>query len=278
MPKDPQYRVDRDGTVSRLVEGLCFHCGYFVQFKNQAEMARRQLAGDWEGDGRSGWAKWEEFLLAYCSRPSCDATVVRRVYDQQWEGSETYVVRECIEVLYPTRKSSRRALATAIPEAIRKKYDEAAAIEFLSPTCAGFMAGRLVEQAIRHRLVNAGLSKRKVRKTALEALIDEFLKRVEGSAELREMLLVVRGFRNVAAHAPQPEDAELVDITQDEATYLLDAAEELLDFAYTRPAKIAAMQERLKNKEAPKPAAPAVVIEDVPIPPKPFSPDDDVPF
>jgi hypothetical protein len=136
-----------------------------------------------------------------------------------------------------------------VPPALRAKYDEAAAIEFLSPTGASFLAGRLVDQALRHRLRLDGKSKREIRKAGMADLIHEFIDAGHGTDDLHEALRVLQGFRNYAAHPPQPEDTAALDITQEEATFLLSACREILDFVYGRPARIAAMKARLAEKK-----------------------------
>jgi len=191
---------------------------------------------------------------------------------------------DSFEIVYPHPRSGRKPLPEEVPQALREKYDEAAAIEFLSATGASFLAGRLVDQALRHRLRLDGKSKRSIRKTGMADLIQAFIDAGHGTEDLHEALRVLQGFRNFAAHPPQPEDAAVLDITQEEATFLLSACREVLDFVYGRPARIAAMKERLADKKrgeaaglkptSTQPAQPAEVsaTEDFQVT------DDDVPF
>jgi len=110
------------------------------------------------------------------------------------------------------------------------------------------LAGRLVDQALRHRLRLDGKSKGRIRKASMADLIQSFITAGHGTDDIHEALTVLQGFRNFAAHPPQPEDVQALDITQAEATFLLDACREILDFVYGRPARLAAMKASLAEK------------------------------
>jgi hypothetical protein len=275
------FAVKEDRGADVLAEGLCGHCQAFCVFKQmKASNVVRVLSDDWEEDEPR--TATEEFLFGICPRPSCgQATVVRRTrINVTYRGDPQEGPPDSLEVIFPRVRSARSLPSDEVPVELRKRYEEAASIEFLSPTSAGFMAARMVDQAIRHRLFVMKRSQRSVRKSTLADLIGTYVEIEKGNPELREMLTVVKDFRNLAAHPPFVDLSAESEIDQREASFLLDCCLELLEFAYARPARVRAMTERLKSR-LPTRATPSS-IKLAPAPAEdaanPIAGDDEVPF
>jgi len=233
-----------------LSEGLCGHCLSYCVFKQlKPPGVTRALFEGWADDDEHRIVT-EEFLFGVCPRPTCrQATVVRRVWTSvTWHGDPREGPPSTLEVIFPRARSARALPSEEVPKELRKRYEEAASIEFLSPTSAAFMAGRLVDQAIRHRMVAMKRSLRRVRKSTLADLITTFVEAEKGNPDLREMLTTIKNFRNFVAHPPFADLSLESEIDQAEASFLLDCCLELLEFVYARPAKIRAMTERLRSK------------------------------
>jgi len=111
----------------------------------------------------------------------------------------------------------------------------------------GFLASRLLEQALRHRLLKdaSGVQseKTKLRRMPLKDLIERFVEAGHATGDIHELVELLGGFRNFAAHPPQPKDVDSLDIDQAQASFLLNAAAHLLDHIYVRPARLAQMKE-----------------------------------
>lgn len=274
------FAVTDDRGAQILSEGLCGHCQAYCVFKQiKASNLARVLSDDWADDEHR--TVTEEFLFGICPRPTCgQATVVRRTKtDVTWRGDHQDGPPSFLEVVYPRPRSARSLPSEGVPKEFRKRYEEAASIEFLSPTSAGFMAARMVDQAIRHRLVTMKLSRRTVRKSTLADLIDVFVDAEKGNPELREMLTAVKDFRNFVAHPPFADLSLESEIDQTEASFLLDCCLELIEFVYARPARVKAMTERLKSKRSSNTAPSVLKLAPAPAVDSEFTPsDDDVPF
>jgi hypothetical protein len=237
-----------------LDEGLCHHCGMAVQFRASSPAFIRVQSTISEGDELYR-TNHEDFFVGICTRRTCCRTTVVRRYSFEQHHRGDSVGYELVEqeIVYPRRKSAREALPPEVPETLRKTFDEASAIEYESATACGFLAGRLLEQALRDRLLKdadgSAATKRELRKTGMAGLIQRFVDAGHATGDTHELIVLLQGFRNFAAHPPQPEDAEDLDIDGPQASFLLNAARELLAHIYVRPARIAEMKAQLEQKK-----------------------------
>lgn len=238
--KQPEIRVEGGSEDRRLVEGKCAHCGAFVSFKDPDEGSSLKfthvLADE---DERFAEYRYHYFIMGICTRPSCQQPTILYSVESEWSSNWQRSV-EHQELVHP-KESLRPLLPAEVPAAYRAAYAEAAKIEFLSPTGAAFLAGRVLEQALRNRLNKS---------TPLVKLIDELLERESLSAEMHELMHDLREFRNIASHPGTATDGSVITVDQEEASYTLDVLAELLDYLYVRPIRQREMRDRHKRKKA----------------------------
>lgn len=286
-----EFRLNQGvGGALALGEGNCLHCNTFVTFKAPARSSITYYEDENHDDGHS-WSKTHIFVVGYCPRPSCrKPTVVRQlVAESHWRGNpeSEQIVEEGI--VYPVVPSSRE-LPDGVPDALKRMYDEAAAIEYLSPNATGFLAGRILEQALRDRVAaqrpSVASGSTPDRRRRLVDLIGEFAEQEPLTQEFHQNMELLREFRNIAAHPDRDESGDWVSIDQAEATFLLDVAADILDFVYVRPGRQRAMRIRLESKKQGPPAGPTPRPKGLPtvvpgvdeLPDDSAISDDDIPF
>ena len=264
----------------RLGDGYCGHCDRAVAFKDPgtgpSSWSFEVVLPD-EDPEQEDWLEEHRFIIGVCPRPSCSgATLVHDVWTRRASGyGETHLDKR--EVIHPLA-SDRSPLSDEVPEALRRLYQEAGRIEYLSPNGAAFLGRRLLEQVLRDALATTG---------RLANLIDSFLSSEALPGKLDELMHDVRQFGNIAAHPGRTGDGEWIEVDQDEATYVLDVVSELLDHVYVRPKRRQAMRERwqakrrgelpegdVKHRVQIEPAPDAVRADG----PSIVEPDDDLPF
>ncbi len=275
--------ADRDhaiigwGDHRRLRDGICGHCSRAVAFTEPHAGAclsfRQELRTE---DDEDTEFRTHFFIMGLCPHPHChEATIVYRV--EQIFGRDSYALLRQ-ETIFP-RSSPRPPLPAEVPADLAAIYREAASIEDRSPTGAAFLAGRILEQTLRHTLKKA--------KGPLVGLIDRFLEQPHVPEGLTKLMHDVRELRNIAGHPAQGEDGAWIIVDQVEAAYVLDVVAELLDFVYVRPHRQSKMRARIQAKKEgkalPVPAgAPVVERADPPKPAPaatPFDADNDsLPF
>ncbi len=259
---DQEFNLDGWGNDKTLVEGTCGHCHHSVAFKRPKQtqsfcISERIPLAD-------GTVKLDHFIVAgICPRPSCrKATIIYRLEKSMDsdDPADRYSQPDLAEqhIIFP-KTSLRSPLAQEIPESLRTQYVEAASIEYLSPNGSAFLAGRILEQALRHHL-----NKTRKKRAKLAPLIDEFLRKAEASGDLHALMTDIREFRNIAGHATQDEAGDWASVDQIEASYTLDVLAELLEYIYVRPQRQKCMRERWQNKKKghsiPQSTGPAFVV------------------
>jgi hypothetical protein len=277
--KQAELRIDGGPNNRRLVEGLCGHCKAFVQFKDPDEGASLKFTHEIpDEDERTVDYRHHYFIMGVCTRPSCQQPTILYVVESEWSGNwERSVLHR--EMIFP-KESLRPILPNEVPEQFRRAYAEAGAIEFASPTGAAFLAGRILEQALRGKLDS---------KSNLVKLIDALMERENLPSEMHQLMHDLRAFRNIAGHPASTADGSVIAVDQEEASYTLDILAELLDYLYVRPARRLAMRERHQKKKAgemPPGMSGLPTVESVgpppvqrPLGPSPFdADDDDLPF
>lgn len=275
---DQEFTIRQEGWSGpwRLGDGYCGHCNRSVAFK----------AGGHEGSSWSfqtvlpdaeeevEWIEEHRFIIGVCPRPNCSrATIVHEIWSGLASGRMEPTL-EKREIIYPLA-SVRAPVEPEVPEDLRGLFEEVARIEFLSPNGSAFLGRRILEQVLR---TSVGGGER------LAGLIDQFLERNPLPGHLAELMHDVRQFGNIAAHPARSEHGTWIQVDQEEASYVLDVVNELLDYVYVRPERQMAMRERWRAKRRGEaPARAGIRVEVEPEPPaqsqrSPFAEDDELPF
>lgn len=162
--------------------------------------------------------------------PACRSPLValrRGTYVWREDGNELETVdEECL--LYPPLTG--RLLGTDIPNGLREEFHEASAVLNASPRSSAALSRRLLQRILREVF--------SIRERDLAHEIDAFLGIVDMPGYLKETVDAVRAIGNYAAHPEVYTDTRLiVDVTKDEAQWLLEVIEALLEFRFTERAR-----------------------------------------
>lgn len=255
VTKELSFDFQLWGHERRLKAGMCHHCNRGVGF----------VPID---DGASGFSvklqdpeSYDEyqhvFLAGRCPMPDCQRATI--LYVEHFRPSFGDSQIERTEVIFP-RSTGREPLPDEVPDHLRRLYNEAGRVESLSPNSVGFLARRILEQALRDKTGE--------HKKMLATLLKDFEGEFDGvSSDLTE---IVREFGNIACHAGRDENGRWVEVTPLDAAFCLFATRRLLDFLYVQEARDKAMLERVRAKKAGKALDTPNVIAVAPPAPEPF--------
>jgi len=130
-------------------------------------------------------------------------------------------------------------------EEIRRDYREAHACISVSKRGASALARRALQQALRDKGFTHSSKK-------LVNEIEVASKSPDMPSTLREKLHFIREVGNDAAHPNYDHAGEIVDVTDDELTMLLESLDEFFEVFYVRPARHKAVMDarnaRVKGK------------------------------
>src|SRR5712691_5533290 len=141
------------------------------------------------------------------------------------------------KVLYPI---SRPELPN-LPVKIEKAYRAALKVQKVEPNACAVLVGRTLEAACNHEKAPGRVLAEKLTYLANAGRIPQ---------TLAEMAHHLKELRNLGAH-----DAEDT-VTEEDVPIILDFLEAILEYLYVAPAKVAAVQARLKKTPKAAPQAP----------------------
>jgi Domain of unknown function (DUF4145) len=132
------------------------------------------------------------------------------------------------KILYPATK----AVSDSLPSAVKKVFEKALNVKD-EPNSFAFLAGQTLESVCRHEQAQGESLYEKLNYLAQKDRIPK---------TLADMAHQVRLLRNLAVH-----DAEN-EVTEKDVPITLEFLEAILEYLYVAPAKIKAVQERLRKK------------------------------
>lgn len=219
----------------------CPHCGVVVQFQSP-------YVGSPTGSLTDEKAR-KCFVVSTvrCPNPSCERpTIVFEEYDTyRAVTGKTGLTLRGTRLLWPF-SSARPPIPSEVPAAIRKDYEEGAAVLPMSEEASAALSRRCL-QAL---LGEAGGTKSK----DLLHQIEEVLTKLPGY--LQKQLDAVRNIGNFAAHpAKSKATGEIIEVEPGEAEWNLDVLDLLFDFFYVQPRLAQQKRDALNKKlaEAGKP-------------------------
>src|SRR4028119_934123 len=156
MTKDlsREYNIQLERRKLILQEGPCGHCGVVVEFKTPeggGGLSYNHSLQDIE-DQRAWTAIDHQFLIGICRRKDCGKpTVLYRTLTAHGHefANDSPDEEERIEILFPRGAGRRTNLPLAVPGRLRDLYAEAARVEYISPTSAAHLCGRMLEFSLR---------------------------------------------------------------------------------------------------------------------------------
>ena len=152
------------------------------------------------------------------------------------------------EIMVHPKGIARAPLPTEVPDAYAGDYREACNVLADSPKASGALSRRCLQRLLREYA--------KVKPSDLSREIDEVLASKTLPADLADAIDAIRAVGNFAAHPIKSTNTgEIVDVEPAEAELLLDVLEDLFDFYFVRPARLAAKLSAVNKKltEAGKP-------------------------
>ncbi len=145
------------------------------------------------------------------------------------QGWNLYLLKTIIH--FPGDKAAKLPL-TNLPEPIEKKYKAALRVQDIEPSACAVLAGRTLEAICNYEnAIGKSLSEKLNNLVGLERI----------PKTLAEMAHQLRQIRNLGAHDAEDE------VTEEDVPIILDFLEAILEYLYVAPAKIAAVQARLKK-------------------------------
>lgn len=208
--------AERAGSTSR---GACPHCRHAAFFRWS------HVALPTAANARS--AQEPKLGLKFALCPACMGLIVDLV-----DLADTYSEIGSVRIYPgPARPPS---LDPLIPQAFQQEYGEAASALVISPNASAALSRRCLQRLIRER---AGITKRNLA-DEIQALLDQ----EDLPPSVADLIDAIRVIGNLAAH-PTEAAGEIFDVTEAEATFLLEILEGLLRHFFVAPVQ---KEERLK--------------------------------
>ncbi|HVB20946.1 MAG TPA: DUF4145 domain-containing protein [Ktedonobacteraceae bacterium] len=132
------------------------------------------------------------------------------------------------EILYPSLKTP----LSNLPLLVERRYQAALKVRNIEPSACAVLVGRTLEAVCHHE---------KAAGRTLADKINNLLTTNRIPKTLAEMAGQLRQIRNLGAHDAEDE------VTDEDVLIILDFLEAILEYLYVAPAKIAAVQARLKK-------------------------------
>ena len=170
--------------------------------------------------------------LGYCESPACHRLIIWLEERSGGNGpTRQYVV---------PRSKARMGLGD-VPDDMATDYEQACAVQDLSPPASAALARRCLQRVIRTHFG--------VKRGSLHDEIDEVARSGRVPPYLVGMLDKVRKIGNLAAHPAQDKETGLiVDVEKDEALWTLEIIEGLFRYCYVEAKETERRAKRLNEK------------------------------
>ena len=204
-------------------------------------------------DPSDSWRSTVSVDFMHCANTAC-GELVMRVHESSRKfyggvpitNTETWTVR-------PREGSASRVLDPNVSPEYRRNFNEAASILDRSPRMATVLARRVLADLLEEY---AGREE-----YGLTDRIDAFNEDTSHPAALRRNLHTLREMGDFSAHTKKDDQANIIDVDNEEAEWTLDVIERLFDYFIVTPAEDnrirEGMEEKMKQASPPrKPISP----------------------
>ena len=174
---------------------------------------------------------WRLLECSVCSRPTLEETDTTYEIDYVFDQGNIYPTLAKNIILYPGAKTTKAPL-TNLPETIDRKYLAALKVQDIEPSACAVLVGRTLEAVSNYE---------KATGKTLSDKLNNLVSSDRIPKTLGEMAHQLRQIRNLGAHDAEDE------VTEEDVPIILDFLEAILEYLYVAPAKIAAVQARLKR-------------------------------
>ena len=199
----------------------CGHCGKQTTFRLH-DPYRFDTAYPYGTDEVSEYKTFSTYICSTCSQPTLVLTI--GAYNEV-DGGWLHVTTE---TLYPIPSTQLNNL----PELVDRRYNAALKVRYVEPNAFAVMVGRTLEAVCNHEKAVGRTLAEKLENLANSGRIPQ---------TLAEMARQLRVLRNLGGHDAEDE------VTEADVPIILDFLEAILEYLYVAPAKIAAVQARLKT-------------------------------
>lgn len=210
---------------------LCGHCNKVTVFEPRGEGTKNGATLDLKYHDGQEITSWRILECQWCKRPTLEEIVTSYSFKTDDVYGWMDPVSFEITILYPEEKPVKTPL-TNLPEMIERKYLAALKVQNVEPSACAVLAGRALEAICNFE------------KAAGKTLSDKLNNLVSSDRipkTLAEMAHQLRQIRNLGAHDADDE------VTEEDVPIILDFLEAILEYLYVAPAKIVAVQKRLKK-------------------------------
>ena len=179
----------------------------------------------------------------HCANEKCGEVVV--LLTENWgRVGPDFAVQATSWIVWPRLGEVRRHVDDAVPESFGSDYQEAAVLLDVSPRMSAVMSRRILADLLENY---AGLTQ-----FNLEKRIDAFIADTSHPRQLRENLHHFREGANFGAHTQKDDQAEVIDISREEAEWMLDLLDRLFEYFIVTPRRDQAMRDAIdvRIKEA----------------------------
>lgn len=207
---------------------VCPHCkrGIFPDFQSKTYRSPTQPQ-----DG-------VEVAHGFC--PACkEVIVVLRRGDYRWfEEHAELANRNDETILFP--QFPNRQTNPAIPQNYRRDFNEASAVICISPKASAALSRRLLQRLLREHY--------NIKPSNLDLEIQDFMKG-QVPQYLVDAMDAIRVVGNFAAHPMEYKHTrEIVDVDPDEAEFLVEVLDNLLEWSFVQPQSTEERINRLNQK------------------------------
>lgn len=184
------------------------------------------------------------FDWMHCANDQCAQVVVRGHVARPSGSMLDNVLQYRTDTWLVHPRSAARPVNPLVPKSIARDFHEAVAILDLSHRMSAVLARRILGDLLEKYASLTNFS--------LKAQIDNFIADTARPRELRENLHHLREMGDFGAHTQTNGNAEVIDVTGEEASWTLDVVERLFDYFIVAPARDRQLREGIdaKLKEA----------------------------
>jgi hypothetical protein len=159
-----------------------------------------------------------------CANEECNELVIRLHESYNAGGPIVYTAAWLVRP-----RSAQRPLDPLVTGNVRHDYEEAAAILDFSPRMSAVLSRSILADLLEEY---AGLDN-----FSLAARIDDFVADTSRPHDLRKNLHYLREIADLSAHTKKNDQAEIVEVTKEEAEWTLDMVDRLFDHFIVSPAR-----------------------------------------
>lgn len=218
---------------------ICPYCSQAIHFKpatesrvyaNETNIARLMndpiCNGIWVTEG-------------FC--PACNGFMVF-LLEGNYDSRSGDLEKAAQTMLYPKTRSAK-TLPAEIPQEYRDEFAEAFSVLDSSPKASAALSRRLLQNILQNHYG--------IKKKSLADEIKEFTMQSDIPSHLANAVDAVRQIGNFAAHPSKDVNTgAIVNVEPDEAEWLIDVLEALLDYAFVFPARLERQKQKLNEKLA----------------------------